>query len=144
MSRKKERQDDVLGVIKDFVATLQSVEKAYSEATQTISLCDKATQDYLHELELGSASKKCKTTTALSHNLKKRRACKDTLYTYVALMNWVKKNKSVIKTLQDVAVSISVRKENLKKRIYIPRIISDFETLSSESEMDNDNKEIPS
>lgn len=111
--------------IRDFNNFLLTVEKEYASCQQTIDNCEKATQDLLHQIELGEARDRNKAATKLRQVRIERREAKDKLAILQPMKEWMDKNPTAITSLRNTLGSVR-NKERLSKRYYYPRIIADL------------------
>lgn len=74
---------------KTYLDTISDFQKAYQYAFNKVNETDKATQDLLHQLELGSVKERNKTATLLSKVRKERRYYKDIVTVLQPLMDLV-------------------------------------------------------
>lgn len=114
--------------VSQFVRLLKRVEEDYESATDGQKQEDRVLQDYLHKLECSTSKERGKIATALATSRKKRRECKDVMYIAWPLIEWLDKNKPIVKELERVLGEIRHREEN--EKIYYPRVLAE-ETIRS-------------
>ena len=100
-------------------------------------MCDKATQDLLHELEFGDYDVARKTGPKIAKIRKARRYFKDYIEDAQPLIDFLNDNQNMqfIRKLQEVLGK--VRKEENKKQIrdYSPRIIEGLDFIKKRKEI---------
>lgn len=112
--------------ISDFLSFCDFATKGFNAATEAVGQADKATCDYLHQIELGEYKDRAKTTTALAKNLRIRRENKDVVETLSPIVEWINKNQGAINTLKNV-LGVVRKKERSTERYYYPRVVMDLE-----------------
>ena len=75
--------------IADFLNFQRKAESDYSNAVEMVAILDKATQDILHQIELGSAKDRDKAATQLAHVRRERRKYKDIADNYEPFINLI-------------------------------------------------------
>lgn len=116
---------EIANVIKAFLDSVKDFSKAYKNAFEEVGKCDKATQDLLHQLELGEYNERGKTTTQLVQVRKNRRLNKDLTLILEPLVNLLKEETSrqFIRKLEQVLGDTRKIENNLITRQYYPRVI---------------------
>lgn len=115
---------------KTYLDTISDFQKAYQYAFNKVNETDKATQDLLHQLELGSVKERNKTATLLSKVRKERRYYKDIVTVLQPLMDLVGTaeaerffNLFKSKTLGETRKA----EKMIENRQYFPRVVTDIE-----------------
>lgn len=115
---------------KTYLDTISDFQKAYQYAFNKVNETDKATQDLLHQLELGSVKERNKTATLLSKVRKERRYYKDIVTVLQPLMDLVETaeaerffNLFKSKTLGETRKA----EKMIENRQYFPRVVTDIE-----------------
>lgn len=111
--------------IRDFNRLILTIEREYNTCYTEVGDCDKATQDLLHQIELGEFKDRSKAATRLHQVRVQRREAKDKLVIMQPLKDWMDNNKSAINALR-LVISATKSKENTSSRYYYPRIIDDL------------------
>mgnify|MGYP003291730709 CR=1 FL=1 len=122
-------EEKVSLTIKEFLDAIAQYQVAYKEACDGIETAEKETQDYLHQLELGSAKARCKTATKLSQTRKRRRKYKDIITVLQPLMDWLDADGiKAINVLKSRTLGDTRKAEkSIENRQYFPRVITDLE-----------------
>ena len=120
---------NVSTIYKTFLDTISEFNKAYNYAFNKVNETDKATQDLLHQLELGSVKERNKTATRITHTRKERRYYKDIVTLLQPLCDLLKEPEANKFVNRFKAVLGETRKvENqMENRQYFPRVITDIE-----------------
>lgn len=123
-------------VYKLFLDTVRDAQNNAKYEESEVVRCDEATQDLLHQLELGSYRERQKTTTQLVHLRKQRRKSKDVLLVTEPLIKLLEQPESIkfIRQLQQVLGETRKVENKLKNRSYTPRVITTIEIASNTSE----------
>jgi hypothetical protein len=111
--------------IKDFNDFIRTINKDYTYYSKVVNDCDKETQDYLHQLELGEYKERGKTATKLTNCRKRRREAKDMLAVITPVKDWIDKSQGALKILPQLIGAVRI-KERDSKRYYYPRIVEDL------------------
>ena len=112
--------------LSEFLRFVDSVNREYSSAYQAVGVADKATQDYLHQLELGEYSSRQRTATALANNLKERRENKDIVAILKPIYDFICGKPQIINELKKILGEVR-KQEGNKARYYYPRVVEDIE-----------------
>lgn len=124
-------------VISDFLNDIKEIQSEYNYRYENVGLCDKATQDLLHELEFGDYDVARKTGPKIAKIRKARRYFKDYIEDAQPLIDFLNDNQNMqfIRRLQEVLGK--VRKEENKKQIrdYSPRIIDGLDFIKKRKEI---------
>lgn len=119
----KEKQLSEL--VRDFNKLILTIEREYNACYTEVGDCDKATQDLLHQIELGEFKDRSKAATKLHQVRVQRRDAKDKMIIMQPFKDWIDKNQPAINALR-LAISTTKNKENASSRYYYPRIIDDL------------------
>lgn len=114
-------------IIADFAALLKQAYADYKKYEKEVGDMDKATQDVLHQLELGEKVSIPKWSKELVAVRKKRRMTKDKVEELKPLYEYFVENQKSINVLPNIIGEIRAIKKNQSKRIYKPRVITTIE-----------------
>lgn len=111
--------------ISDFLNFCNRGNSTYRINELELDKCDRATQDLLHQLELGSYKDRQKAATKLAKVRQARRLCKDYMEVYAPLYEFLQKaeSKNFIKFLQEVLGETRKRERRLSNRAYTPKAV---------------------
>ena len=111
-------------IIADFLLLLEQDKIKLGWAQDQLVKCDKATQDLLHELELGEYKDRGRVATKLSQVRKDRRFYKDLTEETEITANWLDSNKKQVENLKFALGKMRKVEEYHENRKYYPRIIT--------------------
>lgn len=111
--------------IRDFNSFVRSILKEYNSYFTIVGNCDKETQDYLHQIELGEYKDRGKTATSLHNCRIKRREAKDCLEILQPIKDWIDRNQGAVNALNTTLGAVR-NKERNSPRYYYPRIVDDL------------------
>lgn len=114
-------------IIADFLLLLEQDKIKSGWAQDQLVKCDKATQDLLHELELGEYKDRGRVATKLSQVRKDRRFYKDLVEEAEITANWLENNKKQVENLKFALGKMRKVEGYHKDRKYYPRIITEEE-----------------
>ena len=119
--------------LSSFLNFLTTVEEDYRINYDTVNQTDKETQDYLHQLELGTPKARAKTATALAHCRQRRREAKDIVGNLEPLYDFIvdPENKPFIQKLKRV-LGETRKAEKIMTRYYYPRVVEDLEFVKEQ------------
>lgn len=120
--------------ITNFLNFCRQGNSTYDSYSKDLEKCDKATQDLLHQLELGSYKDRQRTATKLSRVRQARRVYKDYMEIYGPLYDFLHKseNEKFIKLLQEVLGEVRKQERRINNRTYKPRVIKDLDFLNND------------
>ena len=113
-------------IISDFINLIEKdCKNLLPWATEMRQKCDQATQDILHEIELGDAKHRAKLATKLAHIRKDRRYYKDIEEECTVLADWYndEHNSTIINHLKETLGKMRKIEKYHNYRTYHPRII---------------------
>lgn len=110
-------------IIQDFANLLETSYKEYKIYSQQVSDMDKATQDVLHQLELGEKISISKWSKELVNVRKRRRYAKDMSVKLEPLYQYYVNNQKEINKLKMIVGELRKIDKHQKNRIYKPRVI---------------------
>lgn len=111
--------------IHNFNVFVKSILSEYNYYFELVNKCDKATNDYLHQIELGERKDRNKTATALARCRRQRREAKDKLAILQPIKDWIDKSQAALGALNTTLGNVRA-KEKVSPRYYYPRIIEDL------------------
>lgn len=111
-------------IISDFAALIKQAYADYKRYEKEVGDMDKATQDVLHQLELGEKITVSKWSKELVAVRKKRRMAKDKVEELAPLYQYFVDNQKSINVLPNMIGEIRAIKKNQSKRVYRPRVIA--------------------
>lgn len=121
--------------LENFLDFIRDSEIIYKEAYEKVNEMDKLTQDYLHDIELGSFDYKgrAKIATKLKDARQIRRVNKDITIPLGPLRDWVITHKGTINELQQLLGQIRKEEKNLENRKYFRRVDTNASEESRET-----------
>ena len=125
MSKRKVERTKLSEEIKLFTDLCFRARQDYNAAYDEVNRLDRATQDYLHELELGDTENRRRTATALSKCRKARRANLDQVEIAAPLMELLdsKEAQQFLKKLGEVLGKVRKEEEKHVFRAYVPKVV---------------------
>lgn len=115
--------------IEEFLNFISYMQKEHDYCFRNIDLCNKATTDLLHELELGETKNRSKASTKLANARKARRLFKDYYEISDPIFQWVLKNQKFLEELKKI-LGETRKQEKIKiYRNYNPRILDKLDFL---------------
>lgn len=116
---------------KNFVTDMQV---RYGIDFENVNLCDKASQDLLHEIELGDSKKVDKSAHQLSKVRKARRIYKDYIENCQPLIDLLNTNEGKIfmKKLSECLGATRKVEKGFANRKYYPRVIKELSFLKND------------
>ena len=129
MAKRKVEAIKLSDEVKQFLDLCFRVRQEYSSEYDEVHRLDRATQDYLHELELGSPDNRKRTATALARCRRARRASLDQVEIREPLITLLDKPeaKAFLKQLGEVLGKVRKEEEKHVFRAYIPKEVSSDE-----------------
>ena len=120
---------------KNFVSSMQT---KYKIDFDNVNLCDKASQDLLHDLELGNGNKIKGIANQLSKVRKARRIYKDYIENCQPLIDLLNTNegKTFMKKLSECLGATRKVEKGFANRKYYPRVIKELSFLKSDTEQE--------
>lgn len=113
-------------ILRDFVKAINQVKAEYRFYTDKVVELDKATQDILHQLELGDRSERNKWTTKLVQTRKERRYAKDKTIELQPLFTYAEQSMPDVKKVERLLGDYRKEKSKLKDRKYSARVIKNL------------------
>lgn len=114
-------------ILKQFLDFIDEAKSCYDYNLEAMKNEDKATQDYLHMLELDelNCSQRSKIATKLMHNRQQRREYKDAVEELEPVIEFLNdaQNKKVINSLSHLLGQIRKVENYHKSRIYVPKVV---------------------
>lgn len=106
-----------------FLEYLRQIENDYKYFAKEETDCNNIIQDILHNLELqdNSYHEMARLAKEIRRVRQARRKAKDFVYAAEPLVEWVEKNKPVIKEPERVLGDVRKAEKSLENRIYFPR-----------------------
>ena len=122
------KNSEAIEQFRNHVAELQS---RYKIDFENVNLCDKATNDLLHDLELGDAKERDKIATKISNVRKARRIYKDYVEVSQPLIDLLEtpEAKSFMKKLSECLGATRKIEKTFENRKYFPRVIRELTFL---------------
>jgi len=115
--------DDIL---KDFIKSMNTAKQEYEFYSNKVTQLDRATQDLLHQIELGSTKERNKWATQLSQTRKERRYAKDKADELEPIYDYIKGYQPHIKNIERLLGDVRKKKNLLKNRKYSPKVIKNL------------------
>lgn len=141
---KKEKSDlKSSEYLANFLNFVRRTISEYDLADKTVNECEKATQDILHQFELGTYDDRLKYATRLSHIRKERRVYKDFMEINSALYELYKRPDFIklIHEMENILGEVRKQEKRIETnaRMYNPRILKDLPITTSETKEHNSN-----
>jgi len=121
------KQDKVEKTLQDFQSILKQSYDDYKKYEKEVNDMYKATQDVLHQLELGEKVVVSKWSKELVNVRKKRRFAKDKVEELKPLYDYYVENQKSINKIANIIGEIRAIKKHQSKRVYKPRVIKAIE-----------------
>ena len=114
-------------ILTNFLSFLRNSKKQYEKQYNIVGMKDKETCDYLHKLELIPLNyhDEAKLAKELKKTRRERRKAKDATVILKPIVNWIEKNKSVIRSMEKLLGDVRSEEQKLKNRHYIPRVLKE-------------------
>lgn len=113
-------------ILRDFTKAINQVKAEYRFYTDKVVELDKATQDILHQLELGDRSERSKWTTKLVQTRKERRYAKDKTIELQPLFIYAEQSMPDVKKVERLLGDYRKEKSKLKDRKYSARVVKNL------------------
>lgn len=113
-------------VLKDFVKAIQTAQSEHKFYYDKVNELDKATNDILHQIELGKSAERNKWATKLSEIRKERRYAKDIVAVAEPIKKYVAENPAQIKAIERLLGEVRKEQKHLKERKYTARVIKNL------------------
>ena len=110
-------------VLKDFVDLLTTSAKEYEMYSKKVQELDKASQDLLHALELGSNRDARDNTTHLIEIRRQRRFAKEMAELLAPLADYSIEHKLALNKITQLIGALRTTQERFDRRQYTPRVI---------------------
>lgn len=113
----------------DFLALTRAVVKEYDGNVTELNACEKATQDLLHQLELGSYHDRGRFSTKLANVRKTRRKYKDYIDIHAEFYEYLKSKEciTVLRQLEQHLGKLRNKEDTVNsKRQYRARVVKDL------------------
>lgn len=119
-------------IIQDFISLFKNSYEDYKKYEKEVGEMDKATQDVLHQLELGEKVTISKWSKSLVEVRKKRRFAKDKVEELKPFYDYFVENQKNINKLNNIIGEVRSIKKSQSKRVYRPRVITTIEINNKE------------
>lgn len=141
MARKNNVPSDNIASFLNFCRDIQDT---YNDAFNRVNVLDKATQDLLHQIELGSSKDRDKAATQLAHVRRERRQYKDIVDNCEPFINFITDKTQkydvpyMLRKLSECLGEVRKRERSKSNRAYMPRVIKqlDFVNYSADTEVE--------
>lgn len=110
-------------VVTQFIQLTDVAKQISIVASDEVHKQDLLTNDFLHQLELGSAKERNKIATQIATSRKDRRYYKDQIEEVQALLDWMESNKKALNDLKQVLGKMRKTEEWHEDRVYVPRVL---------------------
>lgn len=123
--------------IENFKNFVSSMQIKYQIDFENVNLCDKASQDLLHDLEFGNSQKIRGTASRLSKVRKARRIYKDYIENCQPLIDLINttEGKIFMKKLSECLGATRKIEKSFTNRKYYPRVIKELTFLKPDSNL---------
>jgi uncharacterized protein YheU (UPF0270 family) len=121
------KQDKVEKTLQEFNIILRQAYDDYKRFDKEVNEMDKATQDVLHQLELGEKVVVSKWSRELVNVRKQRRFAKDKVEELKPLYDYYLENQKSINKIANIIGELRAIKKHQSKRVYKPRVIKAIE-----------------
>ena len=125
--------------LSEFLKFVRQVQSDYNIACDNMNLCDKATQDYLHDMEFGDYESQRKVGPKLAKVRQARRIYKDASEVLEPLATFLKdqNTKAVFNKLSDILGKTRQLEKRQEGRVYYARVIKELGFLKSYKEVED-------
>ena len=110
-------------IVTQFIQLTDVAKQISLVASDEVHKQDLLTNDFLHQLELGSAKERNKIATQIATSRKDRRYYKDQIEEVQALLEWMEGNKKALNELKQVLGKMRKTEEWHEDRAYVPRVL---------------------
>ena len=113
-------------ILRDFTKAINQARAEHRFYKEKVEELDKATQDILHQLELGDNKERSKWTTKLVQVRKERRYAKDTTIALLPIANYAENSMPDVKKVERLLGDYRKEKSKLKDRKYSARVVKNL------------------
>lgn len=113
-------------ILRDFTKAINQAKAEHRFYREKVEELDKATQDILHQLELGDNKERSKWTTRLVQVRKERRYAKDMVITLTPIANYADSSMPDVKKVERLLGDYRKEKSKLKDRKYSARVVKNL------------------
>lgn len=110
-------------IVTQFIQLTDVAKQISLVASDEVHRQDLLTNDFLHQLELGSAKERNKIATQIATSRKDRRYYKDQIEEVQTLLDWMESNKKALNELKQVLGKMRKTEEWHEDRVYVPRVL---------------------
>ncbi len=118
--------NDYEKIIREFIKAIQTAQSENTFYFERVNELDKATQDLLHQIELGKPSERGKWATKLADVRKERRFAKDRASITEPIVVFADNNLPQIKAIERLLGDVRKENSKLKDRKYSPKVIKNL------------------
>lgn len=113
--------------ISNFLNFLSDMESAYNYSYEAAHTQDLLKSDLYHKIEDENTdyTERCKTATRLATCLRERRYHKDRVEETTPIVDFISKNKRLIKDLETLLGDVRKIEKHHDSRFYVPRVLTD-------------------
>ena len=122
------RVDDVdySALINDFKATIEKATRRYDYYFTKVNELDKASDDLLHQLELGSPSEVVKWSRKLATIRRQRRYAKDMVAKLWPIKDYYMRNGAGFFKFTELVGELNKANKSLQGRTYSPKVVKEL------------------
>ena len=113
-------------ILRDFTKAINQARAEHRFYKEKVEELDKATQDILHQLELGDNKERSKWTTKLVQVRKERRYAKDMTIALLPIANYAENSMPEVKKVERLLGDYRKEKTKLKDRKYSARVVKNL------------------
>lgn len=118
---------DEIKILQDYATLLEKSAKDYDYYFDKVNELDKATQDILHQLELGNSDVAIKWARKLIQIRKQRRCAKDLVQKLEPLKVYYESNVKEVNKIKMLVGDIRKNDKYFENKRYSPRVIKDLD-----------------
>lgn len=124
--------EETRNAFKGFLRILERTDKQYEYIKNCINLCDKETEDLLHDIEFSKfyRTEGHRKARRLKEVRQERRNAKDLAEYLMLIRTFASKNSKMKSEIHKLLQALSEIEREQKKRVYAPRVIKDLDTAN--------------
>lgn len=113
-------------ILRDFTKAINRAKAEHRFYKEKVEELDKATQDILHQLELGDNKERSRWTTKLVQVRKERRYAKDMTIALLPIASYTENSMPDVKKVERLLGDYRKEKSKLKDRKYSARVVKNL------------------
>lgn len=113
-------------ILRDFVKAMKSAQSEHDYYYAKVNELDKATDDILHQFELGTPKDRGRFSTKLALIRKQRRFAKDRVAMTKPINVFATAHNADIKAIERLLGDVRKERKNMQVRTYKPKVLKDL------------------